>query len=186
MSGRVYALLGMIGPVIAFVFIGFSIAFSPWFRWEVNALSDLGHATRSGVAPIYNFGLLLTGFLVTVYSVTAMRTYARWTSCSLLFSAFTLQLVALFDEVYGYTHYFASYLLFVSFGFASIIYAVERKSVLALMAFVIGFLTWILYWGGICSAGVAVPETISSLAVLSWILSSALKIYFMKTGATTR
>jgi len=129
---------------------------------------------------LYNFGLLLTGFLLMIYAVTVLRRYARWTSYSLVISAFILQLVAAFDEVYGLPHSVVSFLFFVSLGPSSIIYAMERKSSLAVIAFIIGLLSWVFYWARIYSAGVAVPETISSVAVLLWIISSALKIYTSK------
>ncbi|MCK4483018.1 hypothetical protein KAU55_07295, partial [Candidatus Bathyarchaeota archaeon] len=62
MNEKTYALFGVIGSLLAYFSIGVSIALSPWFSWETNALSDLGHAVNSGVAPIFNFGLLLSGF----------------------------------------------------------------------------------------------------------------------------
>jgi len=101
MNEKIYALFGVIGPLLAYVSIGVSIALSPWFSWEMNALSDLGHAVESGVAPIFNFGLLLTGFFLTIYAVKVLKVHAKWTGYSLVISAFTLQLVAVFDEVYG-------------------------------------------------------------------------------------
>jgi len=174
---RIYALLGVIGPLIAFVSIGVSIALSPWFSWETNALSDLGHAVKSGVAPIFNFGLLLTGFFLVIYAVKVLKEYARWTGYSLVISAFSLQLVAVFNEVYDSLHFVVSILFFLSLGITSLLYAVERQSYSAVAAFTIGFISWIFYWAGIYSAGVAVPETISVTAVLFWITPSALRIY---------
>ncbi len=180
MNKEIYALFGAVGPLVAYVSIGVSIALSPWFSWERNALSDLGHAVKSGVAPIFNFGLLLTSFLLMIYAITALKAYARRTSYSLLISAFMLQLVAVFDEVYGSLHFVVSVLFFVSLIPTIILYALERKSSLAVIGFIIGLLSWILYGARIYSAGVAVPETISTLAVLPWIVSSALKIYMGK------
>lgn len=180
MDGRKYAIFGVIGPLATYFFIGVSIALSPWFSWQENALSDLGHAIRSSVAPIFNFGLLLAGFLVAMYSITALRDHAKYTSCCLLVSAFALQLVAVFDEVYGFLHYVVSVLFFVSLVFASILYSAERRSLPALMALVVGLGSWVLYWAGVYNVGVAVPEAVSSVAATSWIASSALKIYFSK------
>jgi len=119
----------------------------------------------------------LSGFIFTIYAVTALWRYARWISYGLAVSAFVLQLVAAFDEVYGPLHLAASFLFFVSLGFTSIAYAVERRSSLAAIAFIIGLFSWVFYWAGIYSASVAVPETVSSAAALPWIVSSALKIY---------
>jgi len=177
MNEKIYALSGVIGPLLAFVSIEVSIALSPWFSWERSALSDLGHAVESGVAPIFNFGLLLTGLFLTIYAVKVLKVYARWTGYSLVISAFTLQSIAVFDEVYGLLHLVVSILFFVSLGVTSLLYAVEGKSYLAVAAFAVGLISWIFYWAEIYSAGVAVPETISSAAVLFWIIPSALRIY---------
>ncbi|MDH4221891.1 MAG: DUF998 domain-containing protein [Candidatus Bathyarchaeota archaeon] len=182
MNERKYALFGVVGPLVAYLFIGVSIVLSPWFSWWSNALSDLGHFVDSDVASLYNFGLLLAGFFIIIYSITAFRNHAKYSSCCLLVSALILQLVATFDEVYGSLHVIVSILLFVSLGLASIVYAVERKSVLALAAFVIGLGSWILYWAGMYSAGVAVPETISSVVTVSWVMLSAIKIYLGKSS----
>ena len=180
MNKEICALLGAVGPLIAYVSIGVSIALSPWFSWERNALSDLGHAVTSQVAPIFNFGLLLTGFIIMIYAVSVLRRYARWTSYSMVISAFMLQLVAVFDEVYGLLHFVVSVLFFVSLGSTTIMYAVERRSSLAVTGFIIGLLTWVFYWAKIYSGGIAVPETISTVAVIPWVVSSALKVYIGK------
>jgi len=82
MDERIYVLFGVIGPISAYLLIGVSITLSPWFSWERNALSDLGHAVNSGVAPIFNFGLFLAGFLLTIYAVKVLKNYARWTGYS--------------------------------------------------------------------------------------------------------
>jgi len=180
MSERAYSFFGIVGPIVAYTSIGVSIALSPWFRWERNALSDLGHAVKSGVAPVYNLGLLLAGVLMAVYAVTAFRKYARYTSICLAASAFLLQLVATFDEVYGLIHQTVSVLFFVSIGITSIVYAAEKKSRLAVIAFMIGLGSWALYGMRFYNAGIAVPEAISSVAVVSWVVASAVKTYLDK------
>ena len=176
MGEKGFALFGVVGPLVAYVFIGLSIMLSPWFDWRSNALSDLGHSVKSGVAPIFNFGLLLAGFLVTVYSINTLRNYVKYTSYCLLISAFTLLLIAVFDEVYGLLHLIVSVLFFIWLGLASIAYAVERKSILASVAFIIGLGSWMLFWAGIYGGGIAIPETISSVVVTIWVMSSAFKI----------
>ena len=171
---RASALLGLVGPLVAFSSVALAILLSPGFSWQRSALSDLGHATASGVAPLFNFGLLLGGFLVAIYSVAALAARARYTSYGLLVSALLLQLVAVFDEVYGSLHFSVSVLLFASFGFASVAYAVEKRSVLAAVSVAIGLCAWSLYYAGVYDGGIAIPETISSLASGSWVVWSAL------------
>jgi len=176
-----YALLGLIAPTTAIVSIAAAILSSPWFRWENNALSDLGHSVHSAAAPIFNFGLLLTGFLIIVFAVASFRNHAKYTSCLLTLTGFSLQLVATFDEVYGTIHFVVSILFFAALGLASISYAIEKKSTLAAAAFIIGMLSWILYGIEAYSAGIAVPETISSMAVVTWVASASIKMYQGKT-----
>ena len=165
-----------------------SIVLSPWFSWGSNALSDLGRsaatdgASKSEVAPLFNFGLLLCGFLMILYSFTIFRKHAKYTSNVLVITGLALQLVATFDEVYGALHFLVSVLFFAALGFASISYSVEKRSVLAFAALVIGSVSWLLYGLEIYSAGIAVPEVISSMAAVTWIMLSALRIYLHKTG----
>jgi len=182
MNKRVCALLGIVGPLIAYISIGVSIALSPWFSWEKSALSDLGHAVRSQAAPIFNLGLLLAGFLIMVYVITVFKRHAKYTSIFLIMSALSLQLVATFDEVYGFPHVAVSVLLFLSLGVASLTYVVERKSYLAAAAFIIGLISWALYGMKMYNLGVAVPETISSVMAILWIIYSAIRIAHNPSG----
>jgi hypothetical membrane protein len=188
LNERNCALLGILAPLTAIIFIAVSIVLSPWFSWGSNALSDLGRsaatdgASKSEVAPLFNFGLLLCGFLIILYSITSFRKHAKYTSYVLIIAGLALQLVATFDEVYGSLHFLVSVLFFAALGFASISYSVEKRSVLAFAALVIGSVSWLLYGLEIYSAGIAVPEVISSMAAVTWIMLSALRIYLHKTG----
>ena len=177
---KIYALLGIIGPFVAYLAIGVSIIFSPWFSWQRNALSDLGHSVKSEVAPIFNLGLLLTGFLIIMYAATVLKKHAKYTSICLIASAIMLQLIATFDEVYGSLHGVVSALFFVSIWITSVVNAIEKKSLLALMPFIVGLSSWILYGMKVYSAGIAVPEIISFVAVASLLQLLAIKIYLKK------
>lgn len=177
---KIYALLGFVAPFVAYLSMGVSIMFSPWFSWQRNALSDLGHSVKSGVAPIFNLGLILTGFLIMMYTVTVFKKHAKYTSVCLIASAIILQLVATFDEVYGSLHGVVAVLFFISIWVTSVVNAVEKRSLLALMAFIVGIGSWILYGMKIYSAGIAVPEIISFAAVASLLQLSAIKIYLRK------
>ncbi|MEM2058195.1 MAG: DUF998 domain-containing protein [Thermoproteota archaeon] len=178
--GRMLAFLGVAGPLIAYLSIAVSIALTPEFSWLSNALSDLGHAKRSSVAVIFNGGLLLSGFTLVVYAVKPLALHAKRTAVALAFSALMLQAVAAFDEVYGFAHFVVSVLFFASSGAACLVYSLERRSLPAAVAFAVGLLAWILYWAGAYKVGIAVPETISAVAVTSIVVYSALRI--MKGG----
>ena len=182
MRERNYALFGLLGPLTAIFFVAISIILSPWFSWWNNALSDLGHSVNSEVAPLFNFGLLLSGFFMMLYSITAFRNHAKYTSHFLVIAGLSLQLVATFDKVYRSLHFSVSVLFFMALGLTSIIYSIEKKSIVAFAALIIGFGSWILYGMEIYSSGIAVPEAISSIAVFTWVMLSALRIYFGKTN----
>jgi len=179
MEERVYALFGVFGPLLVYVSIALSLVLSPWFNWESNALSDLGHAVTSDVASIFNLGLLLAGFLMMIYALTVFKKHAKYSSFCLLVSTFLVQLLAMFNEVYGSLHYAVAVPHFVMLSLTSIVYTVERRSAVALITFMIVMFSWLLYSLNIFNIGIAVPETVSKL-VVSWIMYSAIKIYINK------
>ena len=173
MSERDASLLGLLGCLLPYVFIATSIALSPWFSWSRNALSDLGHSFKSPVAPIFNLGLLLGGFLLALYSLDSLRRRAPKTSLVFAAVAFNLQLVGAFDEVYGRLHLAVSISFFVLMLISSLTYWFETGRRLALISFTIGLLSWILYWLKVYSAGIAVPETVSSLTAVAWVVEDS-------------
>ena len=183
MKERVYALFGVLGPLTVYTAIAASLILSPWFNWQSNMLSDLGHAGTSDTAAIFNLGMLLAGFLMMVYSLTAFQKHAKYSSLCLLVSTFLVQLLAVFNEVYGSLHYFVAVPHFVMLSVTSIAYTVEKRSAVALATFIIAMLSWLLYALNIFSIGIAVPETVSKL-VLAWIMYSAIKIYLDKESNT--
>ena len=142
---------------------------------------DLGSPPCSPQIPTFNFGLLFCGFCMILFSVTSFINHAKYTSYMLVATGLALQLVATFDEVYGSLHFIVSVLFFAALGFASLTYYLEKKSVLALAALVIGLVSWILYGLEVYSAGIAVPETIASIATVTWVMLAARTIYLNKT-----
>ena len=179
MEERVYALFGVFGPLLVYVSIAASLVLSPWFSWENNALSDLGHSVTSDVAWVFNLGLLLAGFFLMIYAMTAFKKHANYSGFCLLVSAFFVQLLAVINESYGSLHYVVAVPHFLMLSVTSIVYTVEKRSAFALATFLVVMFSWLLYALNIFSIGIAVPETVSKL-VLLWIIYSALRIYFGK------
>jgi len=159
------------------LFIALSIFLAPWFSWRQNALSDLGHVINSEVAALFNFGLLLAGFFITLFSLSVFHEFAKKTSYFLFFAGLFLQFIAMFDEVYGSLHFVVSVLFFVTLILASISYSIEKKSFLAGFASIIAFLSWILYGLSVYSSGIAVPEAVSSVVVSFWVVKSAICLW---------
>jgi hypothetical membrane protein len=179
MQERVYALFGVFGPLLVYISILLSLILSPWFSWESNMLSDLGHAATSNAAPIFNLGLLLAGFFMMVYALTAFKKHAKYSSYCLLVSTFFVQLLAAFNEAYGSLHYAVAVPHFLMLSLTSIVYTVEKRSAVALVTFSVVMFSWLLYTLNIFNMGIAVPETVSKL-VVAWIMYSAIRIFFDK------
>jgi hypothetical membrane protein len=184
MEKRVYALFGVFGPLLVYLSIAVSLLLSPWFSWETNALSDLGHAVTSDVAAVFNGGLLLAGFLLMMYSLSAFKKYAKYSSVCLLASTFFVQLLAVFNEAYGSLHFAVAVPHFLMLSATSVVYSVEKRSAFALATFLTVMFSWLLYSLNIFNIGIAVPETASKL-VLLWIMYSAIKIYRGKELVST-
>ncbi len=178
---RYFALFGIVGPSIAMFFITFSILLSPWFSWNQNALSDLGHSINSDVAALFNFGLLLTGFFIAMYSIVSFHKYAKKTSYFLVFAGLFLQFIAMFDEVYGSLHFVVSVLFFIMLTLSSLSFFLEKKSNMAAFALIAGSLFWIMYGLKLYSSGIAVPETVSSLLTSFWVVKSSICLWTSNT-----
>ena len=176
MEERVFALFGVIGPLLVYISIAVTLIFSPWFNWQLNALSDMGHAVTGSAAFILNVGLLAAGFLMMVYALTVFKKHAKYSSYCLLASSFFVQLIGTFNEAYGQLHYAVAVPHFLLLSLTSIVYAYEKRSVFALATFLVVMLSWLVYSLNVFSIGIAVPETISKL-VLAWIMYSAIQIY---------
>lgn len=174
---KTYTILGILAPFITYLTIIISIIYAPWFSWQRNALSDLGHSVNSEVAPIFNLGLFFTGFIIILYSITILKKHAKYTSICTINSAVILQLVSVIDEVYGSLHNLVAVLFFLSIWITAIVNGIEKKSLLALLAFLVGLISFVTYEFEVYRAGIAVPEIISFGAVATVIQISAIKIF---------
>lgn len=159
---------GILAIISLYSSIFISICISPWFNWTNNALSDLGNLSHDS-ASIFNFGLLVSGLLLILYSIKFLAHHAPKTSYFLAFNGFCLQLVGLFCENYGAIHFYVSVLLFSSLIFSSLAYFIERKCYLAIIV-LLEIPIWILHFQGILFKGAAIPEIISSFLMLPWLL----------------
>ncbi len=148
-----------------FLAIAISALMYPGFSLYQNALSDLGHATKSPSAPIFNLGLTVTSFLLVIQAVAYLWEKDRALSVTLLSAAFFLQLVAVYDEVYGirfdHLHFLVSALFFIAIITFLLLYAVKRKRVRAAIAAVTAIAVWALHFAARIPPGAAIPELVS-------------------------
>uniref|UniRef100_A0A7C2BM72 DUF998 domain-containing protein n=1 Tax=Thermosphaera aggregans TaxID=54254 RepID=A0A7C2BM72_9CREN len=163
-------------PIIALltplVFILTAIALSGWFNIVDNALSDLGHATRSNVAILFNLGLVIGGFLL--YSTALIDSHVEEVYRAIMgFAGFSLALVGVFDEVYGRTHFIVSLIFFITI-LSFLIYYSSRTDGWrrngALAGIVASVASWALHFALKIPPGAAIPELISIFSVAPFYL----------------
>jgi hypothetical membrane protein len=191
----IIALMGLLAPVIAMVSISVSILLSPDFSFKNNALSDLGHWTRTDIGPnpflralIFNVGLITTGILMSVTTIWLMkRIEDNPTTLSLtplLLSVLSLTSIGIFSEdipiqIGGFTlHFIASVGFFSTFplsmwltGFSLLRY--EKLRWFSLLSLLLPFTSIYLWWGTFKGrfpwTGVAIPEMITAFTSIIWI-----------------
>lgn len=140
-----------------------AVSFSPWFSILDNALSDLGHAVKSRVAPIFNFGLVAGGLLAFATALRSSRVWLGYNAV-LVYSGVMLVLVGVFDEVYGRLHFAVSVLFFIGLGAFLIVAAVREKTfikVASLALLLLSVTAWYIHFTYGIPRGVAIPELVS-------------------------
>jgi hypothetical membrane protein len=185
---RIGGFMGILAPLLAFTCILLSIASYPKFSWTNNALSDLGVVT--GVTgPLFNFGLCASGLLGLSFALLSLFSYLRKSLVGKVgasaFAATTITLIGIgiFNESFSGTHYAFSVAFFVlvpiSLFIISVALALAKERLLSVFTVLIGViaaLPWILLFPLNYVPGVAIPETISGLAVSAWIITLGYRI----------
>lgn len=188
------ARIGLIAPLIALGGIALAILLSPNFSWVENALSDLGHWTRTDIGPnpfpralIFNLGLGTTGSLLTLSILVLMRDLPdRPTVIALvpfLLAAGFLTSIGLFSEDTwirigdASLHYLVSLGFFLTFPFAMWFMGLSwlrfpHVRWFSTVSLALPFVSICLWWGtirGLCPwTGVAIPEFLTALTAIIW------------------
>jgi len=170
-------LLSIITPLILIIV---SAVLSGWFSVMSNALSDLGHAKRSIVAPLFNAGLVLGGLLAYTIAITSRGVKIHY-NITLLYSAVMLIFIGVFDEVYGGLHFIVSIAFFLGLLIFILLCTLDKElsltvRVIGVLLISVSLVVWVLHFTAKTPPGAAIPELIS---ILSW-LPFYLKIYYKK------
>ncbi|MEM4035618.1 MAG: DUF998 domain-containing protein [Fervidicoccaceae archaeon] len=160
--------LGYAAPLVPLIAIVVAIASSPWFSLWHNALSDLGHATMSGAAPVFNGGLVIGGALICSVAASLRRGVGLALASSLWLVGAAMSLVGAFDEVYGELHFLVSVAFFSSLALLLSLYAALYRALGPLASLAAGALVWIAHGLAETPPGVALPELVSVGAALPW------------------
>ncbi len=183
------ALLGYIAPMIALACISLAILISPDFDWVTNALSDLGHYTRTDIGPnplvraiIFNAGLITTGVLLIIITLGFIKQLSDWPTriamLPFLIAAGFLTAIGIFSENFGEIHFLVSVGLFMSFPFAMWFVGLSWLRYRHLwwfsaLSLVLPFFSVYIWWGTFAGAvpwtGMAIPEILTALTAILWI-----------------
>ena len=183
-----HTLVGFISPLIALSTIIIAIILSPFFTWEDNALSDLGHYTRTDLGPnqftvavIYNAGLILTSVLMLYFAFSLFKGLNDLPTKVGIFilsiACMFLLLIGIFTENAGSIHFWVSVGFFFTFPFAMWAIAIGwfRFSDLrwfSIISFLLPFLSlyiWPAFFAGALPwTGEAIPEIVTALSAIGW------------------
>ncbi len=176
------AIAGIVTPIVAFACILTSIVSYPQFNWTNNALSDLG-VVDGITGPIFNFGLIIAGVLALIFATFGLFTFLGKSSLgkvgSGFFTASTIALICIgiFNENFSPTHYIVSVAFFMlaPLGLFILTCAFYRNHQRGIAAFTVAIgaiaaLAWILQFTLNYVPNVAIPETISALAISVWAI----------------
>ena len=181
--------IGFIGPLIALLGIMLAIAISPSFDWATNALSDLGHYTRTDIgenplvrAAIFNSGLVITAILMFIFAAWFILQindlYTKIGLIPFLSAAIFLAAIGIFSENFGEIHFYVSVGFFASFPFAMWISGIVWLRfpsirwfaiISIILPFISVYIWYITFNGLIWWTGMAIPEIITALTVIGWI-----------------
>jgi len=174
---------GVAAPIFAFACILGAAASDPSFSWTNSALSDLG-VVRGVTGPLFNFGLYTSGLMALGFAVFGLYTYLRsnWAGKfgAALFAGAALALVGIgfFNESFHGTHFAFSVAFFVLSPIAlftvTCAFALAKRWMTAAFTVAMGLvagLPWIVLFIHRYVHGVAIPETISAVAVSAWTIT---------------
>jgi hypothetical membrane protein len=183
---KLSGLCGILGPVLALGMVFSATVVSSWFRWDTNALSELGVGE---VSLIFNSAVIIGGVLNFIFAL-GVRKYLSGRravgigAALIMLSSVCLAFVGIFTIAYHFAYAIVSLGYFVSapIGFIMIGLGTERDTIRTLSVVTgIAALLAILILPMIFlvmpfKVGFAVPEIIEALILAAWIVFMAVKL----------
>jgi hypothetical membrane protein len=183
---RIAGLCGILGSVLPLTMVLAATFLSSWFRWDANALSELGVGEES---VLFNSAVLLGGilnflFAIGLYQYFIKEKQAKTGVASIMLSSIFLALVGIFTIDCHLIHVIVAlgYFLLAPVGFIIIGYRTKDSVIRKLsIAFGIAALAAILILPIIIyvtsfNVGFAVPELIEALIILVWTVFMSTKL----------
>ncbi|MEM0488295.1 MAG: DUF998 domain-containing protein [Candidatus Bathyarchaeia archaeon] len=184
---RFSRICGIISPVFTFTCIMLAITSYPEFSWTNNALSDLG-TVEGFTGTIFNLGLLTGGFLALIFAlglfIIQKNILGKLGSLVFALAAISLSMIGIFPENIEPIHYHVSVAFFTLAPIALIILSVafiqagkKKLGLFTLFMALTAAVIWIYHWTFGFGANVAIPETLSALALSAWVIKLSHEIF---------
>lgn len=154
-----------------------AISMSPWFNIWNNALSDLGHVIRSNVAPIFNLGLAVGGILTIIVGLRVLLPCSRVKGITVTFIGVFLNLIGVFDEVYGWMHFLVSVLFFTAIMVYLIAVVILDRIWIAIPIVLMHIVMWFIFLTLRIPRGAAVPELLAVFTYLPFYIRDYIRAY---------
>lgn len=169
---RIAGICGVLIPIVIFTSLGVSIASSPWFTWTSHALSDLG--IQDNTAALFNYGMILGGFLGLVFSFGLMKVLSHKIGASILaLSSLALIGIGVFPETIFTLHFLTSASFFILLAIGLLVIGLtsrknsfERPYGLLALVFVFIAITSLVFLFHF--DGIAITEALSCFPAFVW------------------
>lgn len=177
---RLSGICGIMSPLFTFTCIMLAIASYPEFSWTNNALSDLG-IVEGFTGAIFNIGLITGGFLALIFAsglfIIQKNILGKIGSLVFILATIFLSMIGIFPENIEPIHYYVSVAFFTLAPIALIILSIafiqadkKKLGLFTLFMALIATVIWIYHWTFGFGANVAIPETLSALALSAWAI----------------
>jgi hypothetical membrane protein len=179
-------LCGIIGSVLTLVMVFTATVISPWFRWDTNALSEMGVGE---VSLLFNSAMFIGGIFNFIFAL-GIREYlgrenlAKYGTSLLLLGSVSLALVGIFTVSYPILHgivALSTFILppsgFILIGLSSQHSKMKNFSIITGIAALLTILIMPLILLILpFNVGFAVPEIVEGMIVAVWIIFVGMKL----------
>ena len=182
---RIYAVCGILIPIVLFLSLAFALSYSPWFNWTQHALSDLG---ITGVSSFFfNLGMIICGILTFVFSLGLSTILSNKIGAYLLsVSSLAMIGIGIFPETIMGIHFVVSITSFVLLAIAllvigfTIITRNQAQRSIGVLAFVFVIPAMIGSFILLPSLkGIAIPEILVWFPAFIWMMIYSLRTMFL-------
>jgi hypothetical membrane protein len=179
-------LSGIIGSILTLTMVFTATIISPWFRWDINALSEMGVGE---VSLLFNIAMMVGGFSNLIFGFGIREYFGkellfRYGTALIILGSLSFIFVGIFTISYPMLHgivAFGTFVLpptgFILIGYSSKENIMKKFSIITGIAALITILVLpIILLILPFKVGFAVPEIIEGLIVATWVIFMGIKL----------